>query len=88
MSAHDRHKGSTGDRVKKRFYVLWQVRAGVDDRNLIVADEIGLRPVISECGRIVRQDAGYPRLERLQLGVRRVHGRPLPRTRLGLQNRA
>ena len=50
-----------------------------------VADQIGLRAVISECRRIVREHARNAGLQLLEIGVRRVHGcGALPRRAAGL----
>ena len=66
--------GPAADRAFERFEMLRQVGAGIDHRDLALADQIGLRAVISEGGGVVREDPRDARLELLQLRVRRVHG--------------
>ena len=73
VGAHDRGDRPAADRGLQRVEMLGQVRAGVDQRDFVRPEHIGLGPEVSERGRIVGEHAGDARLQLLQLGIRRVH---------------
>ena len=75
MIADDR---PSADRLLQRVEMLGQIGPGIDHRDLLVADQVGLRAVISERRRVVGEDPGDAGLQLLQLRVGRVHGRAAP----------
>ena len=83
VRAHDRRDCPPGDRLLQRVEMLGKVGAGIDHRDLAVADQIGLRAEIGECRRIVREHAGNAGLELLQFRIRRVHGSGMCHDRVG-----
>ena len=74
VRAHDRDDAASADRPDQRLDMLGKVGPGIDDRDLPLADQIGLRAVISEGRRIVREHARDSGLE-LSPAFRKAHPR-------------
>src|SRR4051794_2045425 len=53
MGAHDRGDRAASNRLFEGLYVLGEVRPWIDNRDLALADQIGLRAEISERRRIM-----------------------------------
>ena len=74
VGAHDRDELPPGDRLGQRVQMLGQIWAGIDDGDLAFAEQIALRPVVSERAGIVREQARDSGLYLLEPGIGRVHG--------------
>ena len=78
VGAHDRRDRPAADRLLERLEVLGQIGARIDHRDLMLANQVGLGPIISESRRVVGQHPCNAGLQRDQFCVRRVHLAPLP----------
>ena len=76
MRAHDGDDRPPRDRPLQCVDMLGQIGTGIDDRDFALTDQISLRAVIGEGGRVMGEHAGDARLEFFEFRVGRVHRLP------------
>jgi hypothetical protein len=78
VGARDRDHLASVDGTEQCLHMIGQIRAWINDREFLGADQVRLSAVISEGRRVARKHSGDPRLERFKQFVRGIHGTALP----------